>query len=564
MSFDANDKQVGELLNKTVFSIPRNQRRYVWTKDNWEELLEDVLFSCNSNGASHFLGSIVLKDDGKSEGISRYTIIDGQQRITTITLILISIMKLFDEERMTNEFLGTLDYTLTKNNVNEEMPILKSKYHISLEKIIDKTARLRGKDNESIDAFVDSCILDEKDKNIGMAIKYFYYAIKNEISKQGEDSRKRLLEIRNAVIEMTLVTIVSSSEEDSYTIFEILNARGQELEDYELLKNYIMRYILPVENRDVAKDKWERMEMRLGTYIKKFISHYAWHKFGTFEGMSPYHIIHKNTKGKNIKDLLDDILLKSKYYCKFVQPLNGKEGNCTDYEYRIFSFFKSKRQEQFRPVLLSLLHQKELGNLNEDLYKQAIDYLYNFFVCYTIIGEEKSNKLRDTTLKYAVLLENDFSKDKLLEFGNAIKKKIPSYSWFENSFENLGWSNHTEIFRGSDKKKRVMITLELIEKYVSQRSNLDEFTIEHILPDSQGEESAHIGNLIPLEESLNRACKSKGLSEKYKIYTKSNFALARGIESRYSTKEFNPKKRTEYLAKLIYNNILELNQYTYE
>lgn len=54
MSFNTNDKQVGELLNKTAFSIPRNQRRYVWPKDNWDELFEDVLFSCNAHGELYF------------------------------------------------------------------------------------------------------------------------------------------------------------------------------------------------------------------------------------------------------------------------------------------------------------------------------------------------------------------------------------------------------------------------------------------------------------------------------------------------------------------------------
>ena len=69
---------------------------------------------------------------------------------------------------------------------------------------------------------------------------------------------------------MVLVSIISSTEEDSYTIFEILNARGQELEQHELLKNYIMRYIDPIENRDMAKEKWEIMEKELGKYFKRF------------------------------------------------------------------------------------------------------------------------------------------------------------------------------------------------------------------------------------------------------------------------------------------------------
>lgn len=564
MSFDANDKQIGDLLNKAMFSIPRNQRRYVWNRENWSELLEDVIFSCKSGKTPHFLGSVVLEDNGKKEGISRYTIIDGQQRLTTITLLLIAIMKLFNEKGMKNEFLGTLDYVITKNNVNEQKPILNSDYHVSLEKLIWKIEKLGYRDKITIDAFVDCCILTDKDKNIGEAIKYFYFSISEEIRKNKDGIKRSLLQIRDAVIDMVLVSIVSSSEEDSYTIFEILNARGQELEDYELLKNYIMRYIDPVEKRDPAKEKWEEMERTLGTSIKKFINHYAWHKFGAPEGVTAYHIIQKNTKGRDVNNLLDDILIKAKYYTKFIRPTIGADGNCNDYEHRIYSYFKRKRQEQFRPVLLSLLHQKEMGALKEEEYKDVLNYLYNFFVCYTIIGEEKSNKLRDTVIKYAVLLENEFSKSILLEFGKSIKKKIPSYNWFEHSFENLGWSNHTEIFKDSRNKQRVQVTLEIIEQFVSQRFEIGEFTIEHILPDSQGEENAHIGNLIPLEAKLNKQCEDKPLDEKYKIYEKSNFVTTRGISRQYGNKKFNPENRTKYLAKLIYNNILELKQLNFD
>ena len=67
MAFDAKDQTVGDLLNKVVFSIPRNQRRYVWDKENWEELYEDILFACKNERKAHFIGSIVLKDEGKKK-----------------------------------------------------------------------------------------------------------------------------------------------------------------------------------------------------------------------------------------------------------------------------------------------------------------------------------------------------------------------------------------------------------------------------------------------------------------------------------------------------------------
>ena len=77
-------------------------------------------------------------------------------------------------------------------------------------------------------------------------------------------------------------------------------------------------------------------------------------------------------------------------------------------------------------------------------------------MCYTIIGKEKSNNLRDTIIQYATILENEYSNDKLFLFAETIKRKIPSYEWFEKSFSTLGWSNRTEIFRDSKDRKSVV------------------------------------------------------------------------------------------------------------
>lgn len=566
MAFDAHDRQIGEILNRAVFDIPRNQRRYVWKKNNWKELLEDIIFSSGNKSTTHFLGSIVLENKGKNNGLDYYKIIDGQQRITTIVLSLIAIMKLLNEYDMKDDFYGTLEYIRVKDNRNQVMPIISSDYHQSLEVLIDAIGDYDNVRKYTLNAFVESNIISKKkDKLLEDALKYFYSEIK-VLCEQRENIEEEILEIRNAIISMTIVSIVSTSEEDAYTIFEILNARGQELEDYELLKNYIMRYITPVENRDSAKSKWEEMELKLGKYLKHFISHYARHRFGKSQGDTDtdYRIIYKNTKGTDINELLNDIKLKSEYYIKFVNPVcTGDEANCSQTEYRIFTFFRQKRQMQFRPVVLSLLHQKELGNLTEELYEQSIKYIYNFFVCYTLIGEEKSNKLQDVVYKYAVILENQYSYENLKCFGKDLKDKIPDYEWFLNSFRNLGWSNHTEMFKGDKNKKRVQVTLEIIEQFISQRFGVTEYTIEHILPDSESEENAHIGNLIPLEYRLNEKCGNKILEEKFEIYGNSLFASARGIEKRFREHEFNVQQRTDYLCRLVYNNILKLTQLDY-
>lgn len=563
MAFEAKDYAISDILNKSVFDIPRNQRRYVWKKPHWQDLYEDIVFSITET-KPHFVGSIVLEGEGKKDGLSYYTIIDGQQRLTTITIVLLAIMKHFHENDMTDDFLGTISYLQSKNNSNQDITILNSEYHVSLASLIRNMIALKDK-SLSMASFVEANTLSKtKDKCIGDALRFFYSAIRDDV-QQVDNVQKRLREIRNAVLDMTAVKIVSSSEEDSYTIFEILNARGQELAAHELLKNYIMRYIQPTERRDDAKMMWEDMERAVGSSMDKFIKHYATHRFGDTRDKynSPYQAIQKATHGQNIGELFDDIKLKSEYYSKIIHPDKGEDGNCDEIEYAIFDFFRTKRFEQFRPVLLSLIHQRSLGKLSSQKYELTLKYIYNFFVCYTIIGEEKSNKLEDVVFKYARMLEDSYSDELLQEFANNLKRKIRSYEWFLNAFKNVGWSNHYDLYKGEKNKTRVQIILEVIELFVSQAHNAHDFTVEHILPDSDGITNAQIGNLIPLEDALNRSCANKSLTDKCGFYEKSSFTSARGIATRFREKPFDPSKRTEYLAKLMYNNILELNQFDY-
>ncbi|MFA6335171.1 MAG: DUF262 domain-containing protein [Bacteroidales bacterium] len=300
MAFDALQRQISDLFKDSVFSIPRNQRRYVWNKQNWQEFLEDILNVANKNAKSHFLGSVVLMEDGKKDGLEYYTIIDGQQRVTTIIIMLSSIMKLFHENNMIDDFNGTKKYLRPTNLRNKEVPALESDFHLSISNVINKIIEISSDDNKkSISSFLESIVPYERDKVIKDCFRFFYDEIKEYIS-QNDDTNEILLDIRNALIEIYFVKITATTEEDSYTIFEILNARGQDLEDHELLKNYIMRHIIPEVNRDMAKTIWDEIEKILGDSIKKFIKHYTTHKFGNPAEKSDsfYRFIQKTQKTK--------------------------------------------------------------------------------------------------------------------------------------------------------------------------------------------------------------------------------------------------------------------------
>lgn len=145
-------------------------------------------------------------------------------------------MKLLVEYGMDDDYFGTLDYIRVRNNRNQTISIIVSDYHVSLENLIEGIEKKETISKQTMTVFVDTKIVSKKkDKTLGNALKYYYNEIKR-ICVNSNETANKLLEIRNAIINMRVVSIVSTSEEDSYTIFEILNARGQELENHELLK----------------------------------------------------------------------------------------------------------------------------------------------------------------------------------------------------------------------------------------------------------------------------------------------------------------------------------------
>lgn len=551
MSFEAKEKKVDKLLNDSIYCIPRNQRRYVWISQNWNDLYDDVMLVVDGIAESHFIGSIVLKDEGRDEGLPKYTVIDGQQRILTLTIFLTAIMFTLKKRNMMDDFGGTKKFLVAQDIKSRERNIVCPEYHMSLIKLVDNVIEKSQEEifTYSITAFSNlSTVSTTKDKSIISAFKFFAEKIQNL-----DDDK--VLAIRNAIIGIGYVNIISSTDEDSYTIFEILNARGLDLEDHELLKNYIMRYLQPVERRDDAKRIWEEIESSLGSNIQDFLRHYAIHKYNynndKKQGISIYKALQRATHGRNVGQLLDDINCKASFYNLILNPSPENK-----VEYEVLSFFKSKRVAQFRPLILSLKHRLSLEQISVDKYNSILQFLYYFFVCYKIIGQENSNMLSDTVYKYAYQIETNFSDTLLEESLNSMRSKLPTLESFKNSFKNVGWSHHWPIYEDSKNKERCQLVLALIEKYISGRDLNMCVTIEHILPDAECIDNAQIGNLFYLEDHLNERCKDKPLNEKMDIYNESVLECPRGFVRRYTGKNFSPEGRTAFLAQLLYNNVL--------
>lgn len=554
MAFEAHQQLISFLLGKKIYRIPRNQRKYVWTEDNWKNLLEDLDF-LKGTEKYHFLGSIVLntQPNPNNDDVEYFEIVDGQQRITTIILILVVIAQIFKERGEDALFQGLIPYIQTTNINSVTSSTLLTDVHTCIMNLVSQVAD-KETPYSTIQMLITNCITNKKqDSIIEECIRYYY----EELDKRNTDE---VVSFRNALIGANYINIKTNGE-DAYTVFEILNARGMDLENHELLKNFILRYTTPVNNVDTARQEWkDEIENRLGKkHISNFLKHYVAHKYGIAGGTknrAVYDVIKKRTNVADVNRLFSDLKLKAKYYQQIVCESDMSGNQPTEID-RVFKFMLSNRSQLFRPIYLSLLHQTESGNILEENLIKILKCIQYFFVCYNLISKETSNKISEGIQKYAALIENEYSNSVLKQFLQHLKDRMPTKEEFRKTFKLIGYSNHCEYYRDIKNKQRAEMALSILEQIKSRRSEVPSFTIEHILPDSQDRKNAMIGNLIPLEEDLNSSCEDKSLDEKFPIYERSNFITARNISNRYkdNVDRFKIDSRGDVMADELYNEI---------
>ena len=176
MAFKTEDKKISGLLGKRVYLIPRNQRRYVWTSDNWKDMMDDLEFSIVNPSRAHFMGSVVFMKNGDGElrdGVEEYSIIDGQQRITTFLLFLSTIMFLFKERSEEADFEGLKSYLITTDLANKQLCKLVTERYPSLEVFIRNVCDW-GKKYDTISKLIgDSSSASKYNKDIFDVVRFF-------------------------------------------------------------------------------------------------------------------------------------------------------------------------------------------------------------------------------------------------------------------------------------------------------------------------------------------------------------------------------------------------------
>jgi uncharacterized protein with ParB-like and HNH nuclease domain len=403
---NATDPSLANILqtqgNLEHYHVPKYQREYTWGKTEWEQLLEDI----EENDPGYFMGSIICIDDNHElgPGESRvYEVVDGQLRLTTLSLLLMAIYKAYleweDELTEEDDEEEIEDYKLRlsnirkqlihkKNSINKaETGYFKEKDKYCFLRVQPSTQRANYNDYLHILAELGLIKGNFNSKFCGIRrISKAFYFFYNHLPETLEGLNDLLHKINS----LKFIHIAVSSSSDAFTLFESLNNRGVPLSVMDIIKNKMLANLEKQHkmNIDDAYDEWQRLLEFLPEYQEqeRFLRHY-YNAFKVYPDVK----IEKYTRAtksnlikifeqfikKNAKNLFDDLIEKAETYNYFIQPENYDEDNQTK------ALIDLKRIGS-APSYLLLLYLFSLENKVFNDRDKCLDEVLGFLVKYYI------------------------------------------------------------------------------------------------------------------------------------------------------------------------------------
>lgn len=247
------------LGNEGLVRIPFFQRGYVWDITNWEDILTDLL----DFEKSHFLGSLILKQQEKQTGKPKEVlVIDGQQRLTTLSVLLRAIYNSFDEETQKNCESSLRNYLFFKKNQTDKNYFVKIE-HSKIDKKYFQKVINNDITEEEYNAIVienSTTKIQSKYNKVLQCFKYFSEKLKDIDENSRLELFNRLLDQENKI----LVIIDLSEKEDEQAIFDTINSAGVRLSSADIIKNALFQKALDLldnaeEVETLYKEKWENV-----------------------------------------------------------------------------------------------------------------------------------------------------------------------------------------------------------------------------------------------------------------------------------------------------------------
>lgn len=496
------------------FVIPIYQRLYSWKKEQCEQLWDDIIkIGGNDKMNGHFIGSILYVLDSNTHSNNTLLIIDGQQRLTTITLLFIALRNHSSDEVKRKEIESYL-INSNKDGDKKFKLILSEPDRDTLLSLIDEN---RGKPSEPSLKIMENFKLFEK-----------------WISKNTD----KLETIFKGLEKLMIVWIVLKKEKDDpQLIFESMNSKGIELTQTDLIRNYILMGLEPEKQKVFYKKYWRAVEEDFKQNEKlfdRFVRHYLTIKTGkipiekrVYGAFKDY----RQKKGIEIEALLQDLQKYCRFFCRIVFKKEAdKDLN------KALSFLVDLEMDVIYPLLLELYSDYSDGVLSKQDFIPII-YLTESYICRRAVCGLGTNSLNKIFASFTKHIQKDeyFKSLKVHFVCLTEKQRFPNDDEFKKLFITID-------FYHFQKREYFLERLENFER--KERVYTHEYTTEHIMPKTLTKEWKR-----DLGENF------EAIHEKY-LHTIGNLTLT-GYNQKYSNNSFQEKRDMEKGFK---QSSLKLNQ----
>ena len=454
------------------FVIPVYQRNYSWEIEQCQKLLDDIRKLYEDERKGHFLGSIVAKSEMDVKRNIKYTIIDGQQRLTSIFLMIKAFLRVYGEK------LEILD-KFVKRDLEETLADPRNK---------DNKLRLYPVKNDS--SVFEKIMFDkniEMDKESRMAINFQYFV------KYFQDfSKLDIIEYYAALQKLDIVFMSLEEYDDAQIIFESINSTGLNLTQTDLIRNFLLMAENSETQKKLFENYWDKFEKILGIEeLNEFFKYFTTYKSTVFTKEENIYNSYKEyfydceyiTKEEAFKELEEYIEI----YLRIIKPYSETrifyEKEINFYLYEILEM----KNNTVRPALFYVFDYALKNELTIIEVKKVVKLLDSFLLRRNVMGAA-SNSLQKIFLSITNQVKNLLKKVKDISFYDAFCYQLVHLNNAESnnmpSYDDLIARGSTYNLYSSRRHVARLVLLGIENQNNKHKINMENLSIEHIIPQS--------------------------------------------------------------------------------
>lgn len=556
MKVKSDDRTVQTVLTSSFLRVPRFQRPYEWTGTEVEELWDDI----TGASADYFIGSIVVFPSTHGA----YGVVDGQQRLTTLTLLLCVLR---DALRSTGQADAAAEGL---QNLVERPSVLDNATHyvIQVDEVSDYLKYVQSGQSATPPAVSKSETL------LAAAHIKLTQFVEAHATGTPKNQTKKLIDLRDKVLGLRLIHIEVDNEDDATVIFQTLNSRGRDLQSADLVKSHLL-YLLKTKNpgHDIPRDTWNKMrsdlaESKIEISMDRFLAHSWLSRFDYIAQANLGRAVRKSVKKSAAKQFLDDLVVDAKLYREMVEPTYRSPWQQEERAImKAFEAFQIFRVQQPMPWLLALWRAYAAKDLKLKDVLPAITAVEKFhFIATAVASQPSSGGVSKMYATHAKRLTDATDIKARREVIASLQQRLtdplrlPTLDEFTAAF--------LEIRLSKKYQQQGRLARYILERMLSAQAasspDMKLLTVEHIAPQSgvgttaKEADAARLGNLILIPTALNGQLDSKTFKQKLPIFTKAvqdGVSIDASILTATSWGAKQIESRTKQMAKDAYGTV---------